>query len=76
MRIAWILRAPENQTVRRPEDLTEEGMGLLEITRAGDTITLRPVCSDWLSLADVERADTDLIHDRPDIMGDEGRFNF
>lgn len=75
MRIVSIFKNGKNQAVRLPNDMAYEGIGELEIARVGDTITLRPVRPDWLSLADVEKADSDFMHDRPEIIGDEGRFD-
>ncbi|WP_258197850.1 hypothetical protein [Pseudomonas capeferrum] len=42
MRIVSILKNGKNQAVRFPDDMAYEGVGELEITRCGDTITLLP----------------------------------
>ena len=54
--------------------MSYEGVGELEITRSGDTITLRPVRPSWSSLAEIPKADADFLQDRHSIIGDEGRF--
>jgi antitoxin VapB len=40
----------------------------------GDTILLRPVRPDWLSLMNEPRSDADFLRERPDLI-EEGRFS-
>lgn len=51
-----------------------EGVGELEITRNGDTITLRPVRPSWLSLSELPKADADFLQERQRVFSDEGSF--
>lgn len=74
MRTVSIFKNGKNQAVRLPADMAYEGVGELEITRNGDTITLRPVRPSWLSLADLPKADDDFLQERPNVISDEGRF--
>lgn len=74
MRTVSIFKNGKNQAIRLPSDMAYEGVGELEITREGDTITLRPVRASWQSLADLPKADADFLEERPTIIGDEGRF--
>ncbi len=74
MRTVSIFKNGKNQAIRLPTDMSYEGVGELEITREGDTITLRPVRSSWLSLADLPVADGDFLQERPMVINDEGRF--
>jgi antitoxin VapB len=74
MRTVSIFKNGKNQAVRLPADMAYEGIGELEITRTGDTITLRPVRPSWLSLADSPEADADFLQERPNVISDEGRF--
>lgn len=74
MRTVSIFKNGKNQAVRLPADMAYEGVGELEITRVGDTITLRPVRPSWLSLAESPKADADFLQERPSIVSDEGRF--
>lgn len=74
MRIVSIFRNGKNQAIRLPADMAYEGVGELEITRSGDTITLRPVRPSWLSLAELPKADADFLQERPSVVDDEGRF--
>ena len=53
MRTVSIFKNGKNQAIRLPTDMAYEGVGELEITRNGDTITLRPVRPSWLSLAEL-----------------------
>ena len=75
MRTVSIFRNGKNQAIRLPTDMSYEGLGELEITRTGDTITLRPTRPDWLSLADLPKADDDFLQERHNVVSDEGRFN-
>ncbi|OCR26748.1 virulence factor [Pseudomonas syringae] len=74
MRTVSIFKNGKNQSIRLPDDMAYEGIDELEITRIGDTITLRPVRPSWLSLAELPKADMDLLQDRPSVFIDEGRF--
>jgi antitoxin VapB len=75
MRTVSIFKNGKNQAIRLPTDMAYEGVGELEITRCGDTITLRPVRPSWMSLAELPTADDDFLQERPGVVGDEGRFN-
>ena len=75
MRIVSIFKNGKNQAIRLPNDMAYEGVGELEITRIGDTITLRPVRPSWISLAELPKTDVDLLQDRPSVISDEGRFD-
>jgi len=74
MRTVAILKNGNNQAIPLPYDMAYEGVNELEITRIGDTITLRPHRPNWLSLADHPKADADFLLDRPEVVGAEGRF--
>jgi antitoxin VapB len=54
--------------------MSYEGVGELEITRNGDTITLRPVRPSWSSLAQLPKADPDFLQERPNVISNEERF--
>jgi antitoxin VapB len=75
MRTVSIFKNGKNQAIRLPNDMAYDGVGELEITRVGDTITLRPVRPSWTSLAELPKADVDFLNERPSIVSDEGRFN-
>jgi len=74
MRTVAIFRNGNNQAVRLPSDMAYAGIDKLEISRHGDTITLRPVRPSWLSLSELPQTDPDFLRDRPNIVNDEGRF--
>lgn len=74
MRTVSIFTNGNNQAIRIPKDMEFSDIGELEITREGDTIILRPVRPDWLSFAELEKADDDFLLERPDVVVDEGRF--
>ena len=74
MRTVSIFKNGKNQAIRLPNDMAYEGVGELEITRIGDTITLRPVRPDWTSLSDLPKADKDFLQERAEVISDEGRF--
>ncbi|VVO78318.1 hypothetical protein PS903_01631 [Pseudomonas fluorescens] len=75
MRTVSIFKHGKNQAIRLPTDMAYEGVGELEITRDGDTITLRPARPSWLSLAEQPKADADFLEERPNVISDEGWFN-
>ena len=75
MRIVSIFKNGKNQAIRLPADMAYDGIGELEITRVGETITLRPVRPSWTSLVELPNADDDFLSDRLTVIGDEGRFN-
>jgi antitoxin VapB len=74
MRTVSIFKDGKNQAVRLPADMSYDGIDELEITRIGDTITLRPVRPTWLSLAELPKSDIDFLQDRTSIVSDAGRF--
>ena len=76
MRTVSIFTNGKNQAVRLPRDMEFEEVRELEITKKGDIITLRPLRPDWLSFANVEKADSDFLTERKDVISDEGRFDF
>jgi len=74
MRTVSILKTGNHQAIHLPSDMAFDGVGELEITRTGDTITLRPARPDWRSLGKLPKADADFLQERADVVGDEGRF--
>jgi len=75
MRTVPIFKNGKNQAIRLPADMAYEGVEELEITRTGDTITLRPVRPDWMSLTELPKADRTLLQEPQDVVVDEGRFD-
>lgn len=75
MRTVSIFKNGKTQAIRLPTDMSYEGVVELEITRSGDTITLRPVRASWLSLAKLPKVDADFLQERENAICDEGRFN-
>ena len=74
MRTVSIFRNGSNQAIRLPKDMEFKGVQQLEIIQQGDTIILRPLRPSWVTLAESEKADSDFLQDRVDIIGDEHRF--
>jgi antitoxin VapB len=75
MRTVSIFKNGKNQAIRLPAEMSYEGIRKLEITRSGDTITLRPVRPSWLSLAELPKVDADFLQNCQSVISDEGRFN-
>ena len=73
-RTVSIFRNNRNQAIRLPKDFEFQGVAELTIERLGDTILLRPVRPDWLSLMKEPLDDTDFLEQRPDLI-EEGRFS-
>lgn len=76
MRTVSIFKNANNQAIRLPKDMEYQGISQLEIIKNGDEIILRPIRPNWLSFAEVEKADEDFMLKRQDVVADEGRFNF
>lgn len=76
MRTVSLFKNGANQAVRLPKDMQFDGVQELEISKQGDVVTLRPVRPSWSSFAALEKADTDFLQDRPDVLTDEGRFSW
>lgn len=74
MRTVSIFKNGNNRAIRLPRDLDFEGVSELEIVREGDSIILRPVRPTWSSFSQLEKADTDFLTERTDVVTDEGRF--
>ncbi len=73
-RTVSIFRNNRNQAIRLPKDFEFQGVTELTIEKQGDTIVLRPVRPDWLSLAEEPLADADFLRERPKLI-EEGRFS-
>ncbi len=76
MRTVSIFKNAKNQAIRLPKDMEYQGVNELEIIKNGDEITLRPVRPNWISFAELEKADDDFMTEREDVVTNEGRFNF
>ncbi|ATI65964.1 type II toxin-antitoxin system VapB family antitoxin [Edwardsiella tarda] len=74
MRTVSIFKNGNNRAVRLPRDLDFEGVSELEIIREGDSIILRPARPTWGSFAQLEKADSDFMANREEVISDEGRF--
>ncbi|OOE82178.1 AbrB family transcriptional regulator [Salinivibrio sp. PR6] len=76
MRTISIFKNGKNQAVRLPKDFEFDGVNELEIHKEGDVITLRPARPSWLSFSEIEKADSDFMTHREELIKDEGRFSF
>jgi len=72
MRTASLFKNGKNQAVRLPKEFEFDGVTEVEITRDGESLVLTPKRKSWASFAEVEKADTDFLADRQDVM-EEGR---
>ncbi|MGV6481595.1 type II toxin-antitoxin system VapB family antitoxin [Pantoea agglomerans] len=75
MRIVSVFKNGNNRAIRLPRDMDFEGVSELEIIREGDAIILRPVRPTWRSFTQLEKADSDFMALREDVVSDEGRFD-
>lgn len=62
-----------NRVIQLPQEMSFDGIGELEISKGGDVITLRPARPSWTSLADLPKADADVLEERASVASDEGR---
>jgi antitoxin VapB len=74
MRTVSVFKNGNNRAIRLPRDMDFEGVSELEIIREGDAIILRPVRPTWRSFTQLEKADSDFMAEREDVVSDEGRF--
>jgi antitoxin VapB len=75
MKTVSIFKNSSNRAVRLPKGMDFPGVHEFEIVQQGNSIVLRPVRPDWLSFANVEKADSDFLLEREDVISDEGRFD-
>ena len=75
IRTVSIFKNGNNRAIRLPRDLDFEGVSELEIVREGDSIILRPVRPTWGSFTQLEKADSDFMAERRDVVSDKGRLN-
>ncbi|PXW19404.1 type II toxin-antitoxin system VapB family antitoxin [Pantoea sp. JKS000250] len=75
MRTVSVFKNGNNRAIRLPRDMDFEGVCELEIIREGDAIILRPVRPTWRSFTQLEKADSDFMTEREDVISDEGRFD-
>lgn len=71
-RTVAVFKNGSNRAIRLPKDFDFDGVNELEISREGDRIILRPVKPNWISLQNEEKADSDFLLERDDII-EEGR---
>lgn len=76
MRTVSIFKIGNNRAIRLPLDLDFEGVSELEIVGEGDCIILRPVRPTWGSFTQLEKADSNFMAERGDVVSDEGRFDW
>ncbi|MBM7073045.1 AbrB/MazE/SpoVT family DNA-binding domain-containing protein [Shewanella sp. 202IG2-18] len=75
MKTVAIFKNGSNQAIRLPKEMQFDDISELEIEKVGNTVTLRPVKANWLSLASIEPID-DFLVEREDVIAEEGRFDF
>ncbi|EYU14536.1 MULTISPECIES: type II toxin-antitoxin system VapB family antitoxin [Photorhabdus] len=72
MRTVVVFKNGNNRAVCLPHDLDFEGVNELEIIREGDIIILRPVKPSWNSFSQQEKANSNFLTERLDIV-EKGR---
>ena len=75
MRTVSVFKNGNNRAIRLPRDMDFEGVSELDIIREGDAIILRPVRPTWRSFTQLEKADSDFMTERENVISDEGRFD-
>jgi antitoxin VapB len=70
MATASLFTNGKSQAVRIPKYLEFEGINEVEITREGDSIILTPKRKSWASFSDINKADSDFMVERSDIIED------
>ena len=75
MRTASLFKNGNNQAVRLPKNFEFEGVTEVEIKKEGESIILTPRRKSWTSFVNIEKADSDFLLERLDIVED-GRVKF
>lgn len=70
MRTASLFKNGKNQAVRLPKDFEFEGITEVEIIKEGESIILTPKRKSWASFSDIEKADSDFLLERTDVIED------
>lgn len=70
MRTASLFKNGKNQAVRLPNDFEFEGITEVEIIKEGESIILTPKRKSWASFSDIEKADSDFLLERTDVIED------
>ena len=70
MRTVSLFKNGRNQAVRLPKEFEFEGVSELEISREGDALILRPARKSWASFATVDKADSDFLLERSEVIED------
>ncbi|KGM28336.1 AbrB/MazE/SpoVT family DNA-binding domain-containing protein [Photorhabdus luminescens] len=73
MKTVVVFKNGNNRAVCLPHDLDFEGVNELEIIREGDIIILRPVKPSWNSFSQQEKANSNFLTERLDIV-EKGRI--
>ncbi|MBS9435112.1 type II toxin-antitoxin system VapB family antitoxin [Photorhabdus hainanensis] len=71
MKTVVVFKNGNNRAVCLPHDLDFEGVNELEIIREGDIIILRPIKPSWNSFLPQEKANSDFLTERLDIVEKE-----
>ncbi|MCK5354787.1 MAG: AbrB/MazE/SpoVT family DNA-binding domain-containing protein [Methyloprofundus sp.] len=75
MRTASLFKNGNNQAVRLPKNFEFEGVTEVEIKKEGESIILTPKRKSWTSFSNIEKADSDFLLERSDVI-EEGRVKF
>ena len=75
MRTASLFKNGNNQAVRLPKNFEFEGVTEVEIKKEGESIILTPKRKSWTSFSNIEKADSDFLLERADVI-EEGRVKF
>lgn len=70
-RKASLFRNNKSQAVRLPKDFEFEGVSEVTIEKQGNSVVITPARESWLSFGDEQRADSDFLSERPDLMDAE-----
>jgi len=68
---AKLFKNGQNQAIRIPKDFEFKGVNEVYIRKEGDRIIIEPVRKNWLSYAELPKADAEFMSERPEIFEDE-----
>ena len=72
MRTASLFKNGKNQAIRLPKEFEFKGVSEVSIEKDGESIIITPKRKSWSSFSEVEKADSDFLSERPDVL-EEGR---
>jgi len=63
-----LVKSGQNQAIRIPKDFEFKGVNEVVIRKEGDRIIIEPVRKNWLTYAELPKADAEFMTKRPELL--------